>query len=113
MALQYVESGGRRRAGLAIINRPETSLAGAAELYEKRAAAASDAARADVEREIAARVGRSATRVFVGRNLEGRSSLVLSDAQGNPRLSLSVDGQGAPRIQFLDASGKPVRELTP
>jgi hypothetical protein len=112
VALQYVDEGGRRRAGLAIIDRPQTSLARYLPLIEKRSASRSDAERAAVDREIA-KLGPSASRMFAGRDIDGRAMVSLSDAQGRRRLVLSVDPEGAPRIQFLDAAGKVVREVTP
>lgn len=41
-----------------------------------------------------------------------RSEVVLGDAQGRPRLVMTVGADGTPKIQFLDESGKVVRELT-
>jgi hypothetical protein len=112
VALQYGEEGGQRRAGLAVIDRPETSLAAIADLLEKRQATSS-ADRAAVDREIVARGGLSATRMFVGKDPDGNATLVLSDSQGRKRLLLSVDRQGSPKIQFLDAAGKTLREIRP
>jgi hypothetical protein len=44
-------------------------------------------------------------RVFVGKMPDRSASLVLADADGKPRLTLTVDASGNPRIEFLDAQG--------
>jgi len=36
----------------------------------------------------------------------GAATIVLSDAQGKPRLRLAVDADGNPRLEFLDETGK-------
>ena len=66
-----------------------------------------------LDRELAAQAALSPTRMFVGKDYEGRATLALSDAQGKQRLLLTVDRTGAPKIQFLDEAGKVVREIVP
>jgi len=44
--------------------------------------------------------------MFVGRDQQKNAVLNLSDPNGKPRLRLVVDSLGAPRIDFLDATGK-------
>jgi hypothetical protein len=113
VALQYSEGGGRRRAGLAVIDRPTTSLAAYAPLVEKRRLAKTDEERAAVDREVAALGQPSAARMFVGKDGDGTATLALSDSQGRQRLLLSVDPAGRSSIRFLDASGQVVREVVP
>jgi hypothetical protein len=108
-----VDQNGQRRAGLAVIDRPNTSLAARVNLTEKRRTATTDADRTAIDREIAALGPQSVPRMFVGRDLEGSATLVLSDPQGRQRLLLSVDAEGKPSMRFLDASGKTVREIVP
>ena len=55
----------------------------------------------------------SPRRMFVGKDFEGRATLVLSDAQGQERLVLSVAEQGMPRIEFLDRNGEVVCQIVP
>jgi hypothetical protein len=50
-------------------------------------------------------------RLFVGKNSDKASTIVLSDAQGKPRLTLTVDPVGNPRIEFLDETGKVVARI--
>jgi hypothetical protein len=113
IALQYVDQNGQRRAGLAVIDRPNTSLAVAVDLSEKRRAATTDAERAAIDKEVAASGPQATPRVFVGKDTDGKATLVLSDPQGRQRLLLSVDTAGRPSIRFLDESGRMVREMVP
>lgn len=46
-------------------------------------------------------------------NREGVSDVRLNDAQGHIRLHLSVDAAGQARIDFLDATGKVTKSITP
>ena len=45
-------------------------------------------------------------RVFVGKNADKAATVSLADANGKPRLTLTVDPNGNPRIEFLDENGK-------
>jgi hypothetical protein len=86
VALRYSEGQGRRQAGLEVIDRPDGPL-----------------------------TNRQATlqRLFVGKDRDGNAKLVLSDSQARPRLTLSVGRDGDPRVEFLDAAGRVVRQLRP
>jgi hypothetical protein len=50
-------------------------------------------------------------RVFVGKTTDRSAAVVLADAQGRPRLTLTVDATGNPRIEFLDDAGKVVARI--
>lgn len=52
-------------------------------------------------------------RAFLGRQTTGASELVLRDAAGKPRLTLSVAPDGAAKIDFLDETGQVTRTMTP
>lgn len=54
----------------------------------------------------------STPRYFAGKSASGNSVVTLRDADGKPRLTLSVTPQGKASITFLDADGKVVRKLT-
>jgi hypothetical protein len=113
IALQYAENNGQRRAGLEVIDRPATSLTMLVDLRAKRASATTEAERTEIDRQIAALGQQTSQRMFLGKDFEGRSTLVLSDGQGRPRLRLNVDAAGTPRILFLNADGSPAREIVP
>jgi hypothetical protein len=112
VALQYIDQDGQRRAGLAIIDRPATSLRTVVERGERLKKASSDQERAAIEKEIASS-GRSAQRLFAGKDLRARSTLALSDAEGRERLVLAVEPDGRASIRFLDDAGRTVREVVP
>ncbi|MGR4863015.1 hypothetical protein [Caulobacter sp. LARHSG274] len=52
-------------------------------------------------------------RAFLGRADDGVSQLSLRDGEGRKRLILAVTPEGEATIQFLDATGKVVRTVTP
>ena len=52
-----------------------------------------------------------AQRVYLGRAPDKASQLVLRDAAGRQRLVLRVEADGAAKIEFLEATGKPTRTI--
>jgi hypothetical protein len=110
IALQYVDGNGRRRAGLSIIDRPTGATGAQFDARMKSAQKIPDsAARADSIRRIASEWGRG--RLYAGRTVDGASQVILFDGTGRPRLRLRVDSAGAPRIEFLNDSGRVVRAI--
>jgi hypothetical protein len=53
-----------------------------------------------------------ANRIYLGRSADKSASLRLKDSAGHERLVMRVNADGDPVIQFLDASGKVVKEFT-
>jgi hypothetical protein len=111
IGFSYTESNGRRTAGFQVWDRSDQPLS---ELIEQlndankiQDRAARDAAVAAVRGS--AQPGRR--RVFVGKTADRSATVSLSDAQGKPRLTLTVDSAGNPRIEFLDENGKVVSRL--
>ena len=111
IGFRYGEANGQRSAALEIWDRSETPLS---QLIEQlnQANKIADAA----QREAAIRAARAAAppaprRVFVGKTPERAASIALSDANGKPRITLTVDATGNPRIELLDADGKVVSRL--
>lgn len=111
--VEYSEHGSQYRAGLRVIDRPATSLATVADLSAKREAAQSPAERAEIEREMMAKMGIASERTFVGRSHDGNAAIVLSDASSRPRLVLSVAPDGTAKVQFLDERARITREIVP
>lgn len=111
IGFSYTEGGGRRSAGFQVWDRSDTRLS---ELIEKLNAANKIEDRAERDKAIAA-VRATAPpgprRVFVGKNGERAATVSLADADGKPRLTMTVDATGNPRIEFLDASGKVVSRI--
>jgi hypothetical protein len=111
IGFSYSEGGGRRSAGFQVWDRPDSRLS---ELIEKLNAANKIEDRAERDKALAA-VRAAAPpgprRVFVGKNGERAATVSLADADGKPRLTMTVDATGNPRIEFLDAAGKVVSRI--
>jgi len=111
IGLTYSEGNGQRTAGLQVWDRSDRPLS---ELIEQLNAANRIAD--STEREAAIRKVREAApagprRVFVGKTADRAASVSLADANGKPRLTLTVDATGSPRIEFLDENGKIVDRM--
>jgi hypothetical protein len=101
------EDGEARSAGLVVNDQPEKALDFDA---IARAAALPAGQRGALYK--AANAGRT-QRLFVGRSEDKTARIALRDGEGRERLVMSVTDGGAARIDFLDASGKIVRSVTP
>jgi hypothetical protein len=111
IGITYSEGGGRRSAGLLVWDRPDTKLS---ELVEKLNAARKIQDPEEQKKAIAA-ISAAAPpaprRLFVGKTPDKAAMISLSDGAGKPRLNLTVDAAGNPRIEFLDDQGKVVARL--
>ena len=103
IGLRYSEADGKRRAALEVWDRPDAHLGDLVRALNTANAIADPAHRQ------AAPSGH--TRVFVGKDVDRSASVALSDAAGTPRLKLTVDAGGNPRIEFLDDKGQVVQRL--
>jgi hypothetical protein len=112
IGFSYSEGGGRRSAGFQVWDRSDTVRL--SELIEKLNAANKIADRAERDKAVAAIravAPPGPRRVFVGKTNDKSATVSLADADGKPRLTLTVDATGNPRIEFLDATGKVVSKL--
>ena len=107
IGITFHESNGQRSAGLQVWDRSDTVKL--SELITKLNAAnrlpagpERDKANADVR----ANAPPGPRRLFVGKTTDKAATVVLADANGRPRLTLTVDAAGNPRIEFLDETGK-------
>ena len=111
IGITYSEGGGRRTAGLLVWDRPDSKLS---ELVEKLNAARKIEDPEEQKKAIAA-ISAAAPpaprRLFVGKTQDKAAMISLSDGAGKPRLNLTVDAAGNPRIEFLDDQGKVVARL--
>jgi hypothetical protein len=106
ISLDQTEDHGRRRAGLTFFDRPTSALP--MDLVDKL-----DTPEGSAEFEaLTAAGGFGYPRVFIGKNEERESTVILRDAKGLARLRLSVTPAGSASIEFMDASGKVVRRIT-
>lgn len=111
IGISYSENGGRRTAGLQVWDRADTSLG---ELVDKLNAANRIADPAERQKAIAAARASAPPaprRLFAGKQGDRSATVALSDANGKVRLTLTVDADGDPRIEFLDEQGKVVSRL--
>lgn len=109
IGLRYSESNGQRTAALEVWDRSDRPLS---ELIDKLNAA--NRLTDPGQREAAVRAARADAppaprRVFVGKNADKAAAIVLADASGKPRLTLTVDATGNPRIESLDETGKVIQ----
>lgn len=109
IGLRYSESNGQRTAALEVWDRSDRPLS---ELIDKLNAA--NRLTDPGQREAAVRAARADAppaprRVFVGKNADKAAAIVLADANGKPRLTLTVDATGNPRIESLDETGKVIQ----
>lgn len=103
------ESGDNAHAGLTINDRPSHKLSSIFDIMtevDHLPPAARDAALK--HHQDLGHFG--APRAYFGTR-RGAATLMLDDAQGRPRLQLSVSATGAPTIEFLDENGHVTRTL--
>jgi hypothetical protein len=111
IGLSYTEKNGERRAGFEVWDRSDQRLS---ELIDKLNAAnqiAEPAARNRAVAAVRASAPKGPRRVFVGKEADRTASVSLADADGRPRLRMTVDGGGAAAIEFLDAAGRVTSRL--
>jgi hypothetical protein len=111
IGFSYSERDGQRTAGFQVWDRSDTPLS---ELIERLNAANRIADRSERERAIAA--ARAAAppgprRVFIGKMPDRSATVSLADGDGKPRLTMTVDAAGNPRIEFLDRQGTVVSRI--
>ena len=112
IGISYSEANGQRSAGFQVWDRSDTVRL--SELIRKLNSA--NKLPAGAEREAAVNEIRSTAppgprRVFVGKTQDKAATMVLADGNGKPRLTLTVDAGGNPRIDFLDEAGKVVARI--
>ena len=112
IGISYAEGNGQRSAGLQVWDRSDAVRL--SELISKLNTA--NKLPEGAERDAALKKIRSEAppgprRLFAGKTQDKASTVVLSDADGRPRLRLTVDATGNPRIEFLDEAGKVVTRI--
>jgi hypothetical protein len=111
IGLSYSEANGQRTAGLQVWDRSDRPLR---ELIDQLNAA-NRIADPNQRRAAITKIREAAPagprRVFVGKNADRAAHVSLSDASGRPRLTLTVDASGNPRIEFLDENGKIIERI--
>jgi hypothetical protein len=111
IGISYGESNGQRTAGFQVWDRSDTRLSVLIEQLNAANKIQDPAQREKAVAKIRASAPPGPRRVFLGKNQERAATMALADEAGRPRLRLTVDPAGNPRIEFLDEQGKVVRSL--
>ena len=111
IGISYAETNGRRTAGLNVWDRADSPLSDLIRQLNDANKIADQAARNARLAEIRDAAPPGPRRVFIGKNADRAALVTLSDAGGRPRLTMAVDPDGNPRIEFLDESGKIVTRI--
>jgi hypothetical protein len=111
IGLHYGEANGKRSAALEIWDRSETPLSQLIDELNNANKIQDGAAREAAIAKARAAAPPAPRRVFVGKTLDRAAEVSLSDANGQARLNLTVDPNGNPRIEFLDAQGKVISRI--
>lgn len=99
-------------AGLIVADRPDRPIQG--DLVEMQKIDAMPAAARDKLMQSRRKSGYyGTTRIVLARGDDGIAKISLRDAEGHPRIVMGVAGDGTSSLQFLDAGGKVLNELTP
>lgn len=107
-----VQENGKERAGMIVNDRPLRPIVqDLEEMAKLDAMAAPDREKLMRERYESGYYGQQ--RLFIGKNAERSSMVMLKDDKGRTRLRLQVAADGAAKIEFLDADGKVQRSVTP
>jgi len=117
VGIEYDEEESERTAGLHVWERPNTPIIDlvkkSQDLQKMPEGPAKQAAmKAFQEAETRGEFG-GQTRLFVGKNPENTSEVTLADAQGKPRIRMTVEAGGQSRLEFLDQNGKAIYSLPP
>ena len=112
IGIQYSEGNGQRSAGLTVWDRSETQpLSELIRGLNAANAMPEGAARDEAVKAVRAKAAPGPRRVFVGKNTDKAATVSLADANGKPRLVMTVAPDGAATIDFLDADGKTIQRI--
>jgi hypothetical protein len=110
VGIAYSDDNGRRAAGLYVWDRPDVPILQLYRRVQEVRAMPEGAEKTRAMAELRAVAGRE--RVMVGKTRDSAATVVLSDAQGVPRLRFLVSAAGAARIEFLDSLGRVTRTIS-
>jgi hypothetical protein len=105
----YDDDNGQREAGVFVADAPTTTASQMVERGKTVQQMAEGPAKARAMAELRRTEGPK--RITVARMKDQSAAVELADPQGKPRLRLVVDRSGAPRVDFLDATGRVTRTL--
>jgi hypothetical protein len=111
IGISYSEANGQRSAGLQVWDRSEQPLSDLIKGLNAANALPEEAARNEAIKAVRAKAPPGPRRVFVGKNTDKAATVSLADANGKPRLVMTVGADGAASIEFLDADGKTIQRI--
>ena len=112
IGIQHLESdNGQYFAGLTIWDRPNTSLMDFIEKVEIIKNMPAEAEKNAALEEMRDRGELGAERILIAKQRNNAAGITLSDANGKPRIRLSVEAAGNPKLDFLDETGKIIYTL--
>jgi hypothetical protein len=106
IGLMYGEEHGERSVGLNVWDQPDQSMGPLIRRLNDANRITDRTQRTAVAAKARADAPAGHRRIFVGKNVDRSATVSLADADGRPRLNLTVDGNGNPRIELLDPNGK-------
>jgi hypothetical protein len=109
VGMLYDDDNGQREAGVFITDAPTTAAARLLERGKAVQQMPDGPAKARAMAEL--RRAEGPRRITVARMKDQSAAVELADLQGKPRLRFVVDRAGAPRVDFLDATGRVTRTL--
>jgi len=104
LALGHYEQNGHMTSGLNIYDRG--LVKDYDPLWKAYQSATEGPAKDDLLRRWKEAGGEQTRRLFVGRTPGKSSAVILADAQGRPKIIMTVTPEGQPSLDFLDADGK-------
>lgn len=111
VGITYNESNGQRLAGLQVWDRSDQPLSDLIKGLNDANALPAGPAREEAVKAVRAKAQPGPRRVFVGKNTEKAATVSLADANGKPRLVMTVGADGNASIDFLDADGKTIQRI--
>jgi hypothetical protein len=106
IAIRYNDVDGQRTAALEVWDRSDQPLSDLLKRLNEATKIANAAERAAAERRVRESAPPAPRRVYVGKTADRAATVSLSDGNGKPRLRMTVDATGNPRIKLLDANGE-------
>lgn len=107
VTINATESGGNRKAGMSVWDRPEYSTKEIMELVERTKADPEADLDAELSKFFAAHDA-AHPRLYLGKSHSGSVSLRLNDREGRERLVVEVAADGTPALRILDEEGEEV-----
>lgn len=112
IGLQHLEGDdGEYYAGLAIWDRPHTSLMDFLQKVEVIKNMPDETAKNAAFKEMRDMGELGAERISIGKQRDKTAKISLSDARGRPRIRISVEATGNPKLEFLDETGSTIYAL--